>query len=270
MLRLFHSHPSIELPLASLPDNGEGSLAAIQVPLTPELVEKLFSPLQIKHTAFALFQVEPIQLEHLAPAKAPGPLVKPGGVRLIGPDVSGRPLLSALVPDTASASGRIRIDGSFASAPTLYIGSQAFKPTDLVELSPGASYALPLPSGASALRPGRYPVSVRVDDTLSRQVVLTVTDASQPTVSAPLNTSVSRLSSLVLEGASLGSASRAYAWPATGISAPGDVIDLPLGTVSATQVTIPDLAALTAGTIYRLAIKAGETYTAFIELEATA
>jgi hypothetical protein len=270
VLRTFHSHPSITLPLASLPNNGEGSLAAIQVPLTPELVEKLFSPLQIKHTSFALFQVEPLQLEHLAPASAPGPLVKPGGVQLAGPGVHSPPVLSALIPDTASAGGRIRIDGSFASVPTVYIDGHRFPSTDLVELSPGASYALILPSGQNALRPGRYRVSARVDDAISRRVVLTVVDTSQPTVSALPATTISRLGSLVLEGTSLDGASTAYAWPAAGISAPGDVVELSLGAVSASQVTIPDLSGLVAGVTYRVAVKTGESYTPSITLEVTA
>jgi hypothetical protein len=269
VLRTFHSHPEIALPLASLPNNGEGSLAVIQVPLTPELVEKLFSPLQIKHTAFALFQVEPIQLEHLAPAREPGPLVKPGGVQLAGPDTSVRPLLSALVPDTASAGGRIRIDGSFASAPTVYIDGRVFAPRELVELSAGASYVLTLPSGVNAFRPGHYGVTVRVNDAISRRAVLTVAESGQPTLSAPLSATVSRLGSLVLQGTRLRGARTAYVWPATGISAPGEVIELPLSRASATRVTISDLSALAAGATYRLAIRIRNIYTPSITLEMT-
>ena len=62
VLRIFHRDSRLELPLAALPGRGEGGLGVDLVQTRPELIEKLFAPLQLKHRPFALYEVGPVQL----------------------------------------------------------------------------------------------------------------------------------------------------------------------------------------------------------------
>ena len=83
VLQSFHSVPVLELPnpVAQL---GEGRLAVVHQSTTAELMEKVFTPLQMVHRPWAIFEVAPIQLLHQDPALPPEPVVHPGGLRLGG------------------------------------------------------------------------------------------------------------------------------------------------------------------------------------------
>ncbi|NOK36375.1 DUF4255 domain-containing protein [Corallococcus exercitus] len=246
VLRIFHSEPHIELPIPALPSNsGKGRISLNLVPLTPDLMEKLFSPLQIKHRPFLLYEVGPVQLVSRLAATPVSPVVAPGGVVLTGPSIATPPRIARLVPNSLAQGGYLRIDGAFASpVDAVWIGTRKFVAGGFDVIEPGRALGLKLPTaGPNAIEPGAQRISVMSGKVGSEPAELRVVPAGTWSVDGPKVLSVAKGALLKLEGQGLASATQVYFWPDGGIFAPSDVRRIGGLTVTPTSVefTVPDV-----------------------------
>ncbi len=258
VMRVLHDEPRISLPLADLPGRGEGNLDVTLVPLAPELIEKLFGPLQLKHRTFALYEVGPVQLKSLKAMLASKPVVVPGGVRLAGPVVvRTRPVLRRVVPSVQAAGGRVRLEGSFPEPPTrVHVGTLTFKGADLQVVDVERAVNVVLPAG---LLPGLHSVSLSTGNLSAESLPLEVQAAGEATLDAPSSMTQSQGADLVLSGRGLSGAVEVIAWPDAGVQSPSEVVTLPLAaTATASQLTVAaaSLAAL-ARRAYRFTVRVG-------------
>lgn len=248
VIRTFHAVPIVELPLPALPNNsGRGKLTLALVPLTPEIMEKLFSPLQIKHRPFLLYELGPVQLLSRVAAGPVAPVVAPGGVRLVGPVVATPPVITRVVPHTLAVGGYLRIDGVFASPiDTVWIGTRKFvAPNDFDIIDAGSSVGLFLPKIVpNTVSPGVHRVSV-VSGTLAAEPTdVRVSPAGTRCVDGPKILSAGSGSLFTLTGQGLAAASAVYIWPDSGIHDPSDVIKVLSGlavTPTSVEFTVPSV-----------------------------
>ncbi|OJH34507.1 Pvc16 family protein [Cystobacter ferrugineus] len=258
VMRVFHNEPELTLPLPELSERGEGRLGITLVPLSPELVEKLFGPLQLKHRAFALYEVGPLRLKSLREALAASPVVVPGGVRLAGPVVRKKPVLRNVVPPVQAVGGRVRLDGFFPAAPTrVMVGTSRLEGGDIQVLEGSRAVLITLPP---SLPEGTHPVTVSVDNVSSEPVLMRVISAGEATFDALPSLTHSKGTNLVLSGRALSGVVEVVAWPEAGVQSPGDVRTLALASpASEDQLTVSSssLAPL-APRAYRLAARVGE------------
>ncbi|RKG76370.1 DUF4255 domain-containing protein [Corallococcus exercitus] len=246
VLRIFHSEPHIELPIPALPSNsGKGRISLNLVPLTPDLMEKLFSPLQIKHRPFLLYEVGPVQLVSRLAATPVSPVVAPGGVVLTGPSIATPPRIARLVPNSLAQGGYLRIDGAFSSpVDAVWVGTRKFVAGGFDVIEPGRALGLKLPTaGPNAIEPGAQRISVMSGKVGSEPAELRVVPAGTWSVDGPKVLSVAKGALLKLEGQGLASATQVYFWPDGGIFAPSDVRRIGGLTVTPTSVefTVPDV-----------------------------
>ncbi|HND32329.1 MAG TPA: hypothetical protein PLA94_20135, partial [Myxococcota bacterium] len=219
-------------------------------------VERVLSPLQVRHRPFALYEVGPVLLQHLAPPVAAPPLVLPGGPRVVGPSVLGALHLTGLYPTLSAAGGLLRLTGSWAALPQVRVAGQWRTPS-----AEGGDLLVSLPD---PLAPGSYGVELWLAGQCSEVRSVRV-DPSLPSLDAPV---AAPPGPLLLTGRQLGMVSRIAVWPEAGVRAPTD-----LRFVSATLtfggLTV-DLSGVPAGS-WRLAAEwpsAGRTeYTPYIRLE---
>ncbi|WP_437733108.1 Pvc16 family protein [Sorangium sp. So ce1335] len=226
VLRVFHAAPIVELPIPALPSNsGRGKMSLALVPITPDIMEKLFSPLQIKHRPFLLYEVGPVQLVSKLAATPVSPVVAPGGIILTGPSTATPPIVERLVPRTLAEGGYLRVDGAFASPiDTLWIGARKFAAGSFDVLDAGRAVGLTLPTaGPNAIAPGAHRVSVMSGKLGSEPSELRVVPAGTWSINGPKVLSVPRGTALTLEGQGLAAATLVYVWPEGGIHAPDDV-----------------------------------------------
>lgn len=238
--------------LSGLLSPPDGELTLTHVPLTPELMEKLFSLFQVKHRPFMICEVGPVQLVSDLADRAPGPVVAPDGVKLFGPTPRERPTIKRVVPSTLAKGGWLRIDGRFDATVDLavVVGGVRFEDDAVEVVEAGRSVAVQLPSGSSILPPGVYDVSVVSGTLASERDQVQVVPAGSWSLDArrsdlPLATEV------VFTGQNLGPANKVYLWPDAGIRAPEDVRDFDPTSVGATGFTI-QVTGLHPGT-YRMA-----------------
>jgi hypothetical protein len=272
-MRVFHDNPELSLPFADLPGRGDGKLGISLMPMAPELLEKVFGPLQIKHRPFALYEVGPVQLRSL---KAPFPsqsLVAPDGIRLLELDVQPRPSLERLVPSTQSAGGRIRVDGDYESPPErVWVGSVKLEGALLMHVDGKRSVNVVLPLlGMDAVAPGIHHVSVVANGRISEPLKLRVVAAGEPTLDGPTVLVHSKATNLSLHGRGLSGVTEVVAWPDSGITAPSEVKVFPVaGALSSdTELVVeaPHLNELLERA-YRFAARIGaHRYTPYIVLE---
>ncbi|AGP41507.1 Pvc16 family protein [Sorangium cellulosum] len=270
--RVLHAEPTLSLPMAGLPGNsGMGKLHVALVPVTPELVEKLFAPLQIKHRPFLFYEIWPVQLRSLLPPGAPTPVVAPGGIRLSGPTTDPRPVLSRVVPSTQAAGGFLRLDGAFTSpVDAVFIGSTRLAGASLVALDPQRSVGVALPAGLPA---GVHKVSVAAGPLQSDALDLRVVDPGQRSLDVPQALAHAQGAPLVLTGWDLGSADLVYVWPDGGVFSPADVRTFVPSAVASGSITVA-LSGLPRGD-YRIAARvdlgsgAPAQFTPYIVLELT-
>ncbi|WP_437755101.1 Pvc16 family protein [Sorangium sp. So ce1389] len=225
-LRVFHAAPIVELPIPALPSNsGRGKLSLALVPITPDIMEKLFSPLQIKHRPFLLYEVGPVQLVSKLAATPVSPVVAPGGIFLTGPSTATPPIIERLVPRTLAGGGYLRIDGAFASpVDTIWIGTKKFAVGSFDVLDATRAVGLTLPTaGPDAVPPGAHRVSVMSGKLGSEPSELRVVPAGTWSINGPKVLSVARGTPLKLDGQGLAAATLVYIWPEGGIYAPSDV-----------------------------------------------
>ena len=213
VLRIFHRDSRLELPLAALPGRGEGGLGVDLVQTRPELIEKLFAPLQLKHRPFALYEVGPVQLVSLQDVLPPAPLVAPEGLVLTGPRPSPRPVIERLSPAVQAAVGRVLVTGDFPGVlERVWVGDAIFEPADLTVVEAGRALALELSAAPpGTLLPGSHDLTVFSGGSASESAPLALVDAGLSTLDPPLATSWSRSVELPLGGRNLGG--RCGRWP---------------------------------------------------------
>lgn len=241
VVRIFHTDPVVTLPLAGLAGNsGVGKLGVTLVPITPDLMEKLFSPLQIKHRPFALYEVSPVQLTSPLAPGAPSPVVAPGGIALAGPTTATRPVITRLVASTLAEGGALRIDGVFSGAvDAVLVGSTRILAAGVTVVAAGRSIRVALPTGApGAVLPGVHRVSVVTGTLQSDPVELLVVQAGQWTLDGPAALTHAQWAPLVLTGQGLLDADLVYVWPDGGIRAPTDVRTFAPSLVAAGSITV--------------------------------
>jgi hypothetical protein len=256
VLRLFHANPVLELPIPALPSNsGKGKLGVTLVPLTPDLMEKLFSPLQIKHRPFLLYEVCPVQLVSTLASGPVSPVVAPGGIRLAGPTTSTPPLLSRLVSSTLAEGGYLRLDGVFSTpVDAIWIGTKKFILPSFDVLDASRSVGIQLPTaGPSTILPGVHRVSVTSGTLASAPLDLRVVPAGTWSIDGPNVLSVSAGAPFQLTGQGLVKASNVYVWPESGIHAPSDV--RVVGGLTATATTVDFTVPIVPASIYRVAVE---------------
>jgi hypothetical protein len=269
VLRVIHDLPRVRLPLGD-DHAGDGTLELRVVPMAPELAEKLFGPLQLRHRPFALLEASPVRIASASKVRSPAPPVRPSGLRLGVEPIRGRPEIARLVPAVQGVGGRVRIEGRFSEAPTrVWVGPLRFEGADVEVLDAKRAITLRLPvSGNRAVGSGIHQVSVS-SGVSSDPRPLSVVAASVPTLDAP-DLAHSRRKPLVLTGRALGEANLLTAWPDAGVQSPREVVEIELekAWVSPERLEVPTAALAGLGDrAYRLAARVGEVYTPFVALE---
>lgn len=233
ILRLFHETPVLSLPIDGV---GQGELTLSLVPTAADLMEKIFSPLQLKHRPFVLYEAAPIQLRPELNPTTGAPPVKPGGVGL---DVRTRvrPSIVRVTPERQIRGGAVRID--------LELGGSAL---GVLAIGGTAVVATPI-AGSRALRAivpallaeSSAPLVVRTDPPpglWSEPVPLALLPTGAASIDA-LSSDASPLAApLLLSGTGLAGATLALLWPDEAAPGAADVRELPLAAVSPTSVTI--------------------------------
>lgn len=261
VLRGIHAAPVLRLPddipeMVPVLNHPEGEVALTAVPLTPEVMEKLFSMFQVKHRPFMLCEMGPVQLVSPLPAASPVRLVAPGGVVLAGPTPRGRPAVERVVPSTLAAGSWLRLDGRFDAAVTaVFVGDVRFTGTDIVVVEAGRSVAVQLPtSGANAVPPGVHAVSVACGTLASDEEQVLVLPAGSWSLDAP-PLALTLGAPVAFAGQNLATANAVFVWPDGGIRAPADVVAVALAPADVTPTSITaTFSGLRPGT-YRLAAR---------------
>jgi hypothetical protein len=260
VLQAFHTDPEWDLPLtlAGATPVGAGQISFVQMTSAIEMLEKVFTPLQAPHRPWALFEAAPVQLPMLRPDLGEAPVVQPGGVRL-DIEVRTRPAIERITPSIAGQGGRIRIDmGAVGGITAVHVGRTRLAGGALTVPVPNGPVIAALPAaGPDAVLPGAYDVILAAGTLFSAPRTLTVIDPALPSVDAPLTLTHSVANPLVLDGRSLGGATRLFAWPDSGLVSPTDVFNFPVA-AAANSVTVAagDLQAVSfRPTPYRLSVQ---------------
>ncbi len=151
VIQVFHTTPTVTLTnTPALP--GEGRLTVIQPAVTPELMEHVYTPLQIKHRPWALFEVSPVQLAKLVAPEPPGAQVRPGGINLIGPEPHDSARAQSPSPLSQGEQGVIRLDVDLKEKTLIgvYVGSTFVPAASLTVIHANRACLLTLPSSAKA------------------------------------------------------------------------------------------------------------------------
>lgn len=234
ILRIFHETPVLTLPIDGV---GEGTLTVAQVPTAADLMEKVFSPLQLKHRPFAILEAGPIQIQPLVSVTTSAPPVKPGG---IGLDVTVRPPPSIVrvTPERQVPGGAVRIDLELGSA-SLGGVTIAGDPVVSAPIAGASAVRVAIPPAVAG---DAVPISVRTNPLPGRWAerhVIGLLPPSTPSLDAPATATASvGASSLTLDGRGLAAASVAMVWPDQGTPGDGDVRELALSAVTSSSVSI--------------------------------
>ena len=244
-IQAIETDPVIEMPILASPGidpvAGAERMTVTLVPVAADLMEKIFTPMQMRHRPWALVELGPVQLERLVdPLPAPD-IVAPGGVRLVGPAPISRPVITAVHPAPLGVGRRVRIDtAEAADATELRIGAEVFVFADM-PVGPGqiarpdalGQVFVTYPTGGAA---GALDLVLTAPRGLSERHPVRVTAADIAALDAPMQPLVAG-ADLVLTGTGLAAADRVYLWPARGILSPAEVIDVAPSAAGAAQVT---------------------------------
>ncbi len=283
VMQVFHSEPELQLPLAALPDAGDGPLTVVQVPTAADLLEKVYAPLQLKHRPWVLFEVGPIQLPHQSADRPPAPVVRPGGINFGEVEVLGRPQVLRVTPAQQGQGGRVRVDLELRgrTLENLVIEGIATPLASLTPLVAGQSYVLTLPNTLpNVVAPGGRSLRAEVGSVMdpprqfSQRATLTVLDPSTPTLDAPNVATHSLAGPLSLSGRELAATEELLFWPDAELSVPTQIKSVlgPSATPTSVVATAAELATagLTPGT-WRISARVGDhVYTPYVLLELTA
>ncbi|GAA6179491.1 hypothetical protein NBRC116594_09290 [Shimia sp. NS0008-38b] len=283
-IQVFETGPILSLPLSDDPATpgidptpGTGDMTVVFVPSAADLMEKIYTPLQMRHRPWALFEVGPIQLQRLTEAR-PGPdIVQPGGVRLANVAPSAPPRILRALPDSVRAGGRVMLETVEAgNTQSLRIGPREFTFTD----APAAPNEIsrPDPDGRVWITldttdmAGDFDAVLRGAQLGSDPEPLTIDPANTPGLDAP-RAAYSLGNPLTLTGGNLTAAERVFFWPEAGIRGPDEVIDLPPTAVTPNSVLMAPLTMNAAGlrtVTYRVSLRmATGLFTPFVLLEVT-
>jgi hypothetical protein len=278
VLQAFHTFPSVTLPLAAVPAAGEGRLTFVQVPITPELMEHIFTPVQAKHRPWVLYEVGPVQLAMRKAPTAQAGLVRPGGISLSGPSPVSSPIFLRLTPASQAAGGVVRLDLDLKgrSLAGITAGSEfvPFPSASITETSPGKTFLLTLPASVTADR--GVELRARTQSVADPPVQFTGTQrlgvltTTTPTLDAPAPRVLT--AALSLAGRALSTANELLIWPDVSLVDPSAIKSF-TPTAAATSVSLPagalSGAGLVAGT-YRCAVRLSNgQFTPFVLLELT-
>ncbi|HWI09415.1 MAG TPA: Pvc16 family protein [Solirubrobacteraceae bacterium] len=284
IMSLYHDRPVLVLPLSdqagappgAFSELGEGQLAVVQVPMSLEQIDKIWTSVDVQLQPWTLLEVAPVQLVSLLEDVAPAPLVRPGGVGL-EVRAGTRPLVLRVTPEPVRRGGRARIDVLAQGAPeAVDAGGNTVPAGDAaLTVAPGGSpILLDLGVGLPALGEGAHALTVRAAGLISRRAVLRVAAATAPVIDAPAALAHDPATDLVLAGANLAEAQEAVLWPDAGLTAPPDVFSLPVAGVGAGGLTVPSNGAPGLADVparrgpWRLAIRVGErVYTPYVLVE---
>ncbi len=257
--KAFHDKQVLDLAALAIPPAlGEGKLNTSLVPMTPDLMEKLFSPLQIKHRPFLLYEVWPVQIKSALPPTSLGAVVSPLGINLSGPTARSRPVISRIVPARPAEDAFIRIDGPFgAAADTVAVGTNLFTvlsgavvPVDPAEPDRGVRLQLPI----GTIAPGTHKVTVSSGQLTSEAYEIQVQSTGAWMLDGPPAFSHSQGSgALTLTGQGLSNVVEVYFWPDRGIFDPSDVKPFTAASVTATSLDVTPTG-LASG-VYRVAAR---------------
>lgn len=280
IITLFHDGPELQLPLSDgspvvFSDLGEGTLAVVQVPMSLDQVDKIWSSLDAELQPWALFEVAPVQLVSTVGDLGPAPLVRPGGIGL-DIAVGRRPVVTRITPEAARSGGAVRIDVVADGEPdAVDVAGVHVEPGPRLTLAPdGTPLRLALTDGALASLPaGPHSLTVRAAGMVSRRATVWIAPAGAAIVDAPA-LSHDPGQDLVLTGVDLGGAQEAFLWPDAGMTAPSDVQTLAIADVQADSVTV------TSGELgglppergpWRLTLRVGDqVFTPYVVLELSA
>jgi hypothetical protein len=271
VLQVFDSEPRIELPQPPVTTLGEGAVGVVHVPTAADLMEKIYTPLQMRHRAWALFEVGPIQLQSLAQTGPEQPIVHPGGVHLGEFDTAPRPEIRQITPAIAAETGRLRLDATY-SGPIdgVRVGDTVIAPAALTVPRPDGPILFTLPASVSS---GFYDVTLHAAGAISAPLTLEVRDAATPSLDAPAVLTQSIAANLVLTGRALDTTTEVLIWPAQGVASPDDIITLAVPGPLPGQLTIPAASLAAAGIRqieYRVTARVSpQLFTAFVLLEFT-
>jgi hypothetical protein len=253
IVRSFHDAPFLDLQALGFPTTqGEGRLHVALVPMTPDLMEKVFTPLQAQHRPFALFEVWPIQLRTTLPLGEPSAVVRPGGVNLGGPTPTARPQLEQVHPRRVALDRFLRLDGTFTKpVDAVAIGARVLTGAALGAIPGiGLDRSVRVRIDPATFGTGRHRVHVLTPGNLSsNDEEILIEPATAPSIDAPDVASYAQGGPLVLTGAALALATRVFAWPDAGVSHPSDVHVFPA--VAAANSVTTTFTNLTPGT-YRV------------------
>lgn len=278
VLELFHSAPSLALPL-TVDGAGEGPLTVVQVPTAADLMEKIYSPLQARVRPWVLYEVGPVQLANTASALPPQPVVHPGGVRLLGPEVATPPVIERITPTETGPGMRVRIDVSReAPVDQARIGPATLSAADLTEpVLDGPIFAVLPDTGLTPVPPGIHDVTVRTSPVTSERSSLRVREPDLPALASPDWVTQSITADLELVGQALDGASAVVLWPDAGVLDPNvDVKTLTLHGPGTDATTVTVLSATLAaqnvqpGVLYRATVQIGtHSFVPFVLVEFT-
>lgn len=281
-IQIFETGPILTLPLADDPATteldptpGTGRMTVVFVPTAADLMEKIYTPLQMRHRPWALFEVGPIQLARLEQPRPAPDVVRPGGVRLAGVAPMAPPRILRALPQKLRAGGRLMLETLEAgAAQTLRLGGVTFTFAD----TPAAPLEIARPDALGrvwltypAAEPaGDMDAVLRGPASGSDPEPVTVQPDTTPGVDAPV-APLALGATLTLTGGGLAATDRVFLWPDAGIRNPDEALDMAPTSVSATTVTVnaavlSDLRAIP----YRVSLRqANGTYTPFVLLEVT-
>jgi hypothetical protein len=234
ILRIFHETPVLTLPVDGV---GEGTITLAQVPTAADLMEKVFSPLQLRHRPFAIFEASPVQIRPEIPDTISAPPVKPGG---IGLEVTVRPSPSIVrvTPERQVPGGAVRVDLELGSS-ALGVVTISGEPITSVPIAGSSAVRVVVPATAAG---DVAPISARTSPLPGRWTerhVIGLLPAATSTLDAPLAATASiSAPSFTLEGRGLDAASLAMVWPDRGAPGDGDVRELALSSVTPTSCAI--------------------------------
>ena len=257
ILRSFHDAPLLDLAALGFPPaQGEGRLHVGLVPITPDLMEKVFTPMQAQHRPFALYEIWPIQLRTTKPLEDPSAVVRPGGVTLTGPTPTARPRIDHVYPRRIATSRFLRIDGVFSKpVEAVVVGTRVLSGPALGTVpGVGLDRSVRVQIDPALFNPGAQRVHViATGNVASNDEEILIEPPTAPSIDAPNIASHSLAAPpLVLTGALLAQATRVFVWPDAGISHPSDVRFFPAIALPGSVTTTPT--ALVPGT-YRVSVE---------------
>ena len=268
VLRVLANESFLNLPQPPVTNLGEGALGVVLIPMAADLMEKIYTPLQMRHRPWALFEVAPIQLLSLAPTEPSQYIVHPGGVHLADAQVAPPPIIDSITPARISQGGQIRLNALYSGTlENVRIGDTVIPPAALIVPTVGGPVLASLPPALT----GTFDVSLRVDGVDSEPQTLQITDATVPSINALDILTHSMGVDLVISGQELIGSLEAVLWPESGIASPADVITLPLTGITPTQVTLT-AASFAAASVqpghYRISVRiAPQVFSPYIQVE---